>query len=86
VSAGEGQLIIEAPCGYGCAITLGGTYPLVALNAVCPRHGKYDNSRRDTAREPAMTATDPDPMDEFEDDLDEPWAGGDEDGAGPAGN
>jgi hypothetical protein len=30
--------------------------------------------------------TDPDPMDEFEDDLDEPWAGGDEDGAGPAGN
>jgi hypothetical protein len=29
---------------------------------------------------------DPDPMDEFEEDIGEPWAGGDEDGTIPAGN
>jgi hypothetical protein len=36
---GKGMPFFESPCGYGCALALGGTWPILALNANCPEHG-----------------------------------------------
>jgi hypothetical protein len=39
VPAAKGMLILLSPCGYGCALAMGGTWPIVAINHKCPEHG-----------------------------------------------